>query len=104
VKILPREVMVEMAWVNGTASGSSEAAVMEVSAAFEPGPGIWLYRKGCISGQVWGLEGPRKEYVRRFLWSLQEESGEFRLGDHRELRERPPDVSFPVWVLGRIGS
>ena len=40
VKTLPREVMVEMASVSGTVSGSSEAAVMEVSAAFESGPGI----------------------------------------------------------------
>ena len=40
VKILPRETMVEMACVSGTASGSSEAGVIEVSAAFEPGPGI----------------------------------------------------------------
>ena len=37
VKILPREAM---ACVSGTASGSSEAGVMEVSAAFESGPGI----------------------------------------------------------------
>ena len=40
VKILLREAIVEIACVRGTASGSSEAAVMEVSAAFEPGPGI----------------------------------------------------------------
>ena len=40
VKILPREAMVEIAWVNGTASGSSDAAAMEVSAALEPGPVI----------------------------------------------------------------
>ena len=40
VKIFPREAMVEMACVNETASGSSGAGVMEVSAAFEPGPGI----------------------------------------------------------------
>ena len=42
VKILPREVIVEIACVNGTTSGSWEVGVMEVSAAFEPGPGIWL--------------------------------------------------------------
>ena len=48
--------------------------------------------------------GARKKHARRFLWSLQEESGEFRLGDHRELGECPPDVSFPVEVLGGIGS
>ena len=52
----------------------------------------------CVQGEV------RKRYARRFLWSLQEESGEFGLGDHRELRERPPDVPFPVWVFGRIGG
>ena len=40
VKTLPLEAMVEIAWVNGTASGSPVAVVMEVSAAFEPGPGI----------------------------------------------------------------
>ena len=40
VKTLPREAIVEMASVSGTASGSSEVVVMEVSAAFEPGPGI----------------------------------------------------------------
>ena len=40
VKILPREAIVEIAWVNGTASGSPEVVVMEVSAAFESGPGI----------------------------------------------------------------
>ena len=38
VKILPWEAMVEMACVSGTGSESSE--VMDVSAAFEPGPGI----------------------------------------------------------------
>ena len=42
VKSLPREATVEIAWVSGMASGISEAAAMEVSAAFEPGPGIWL--------------------------------------------------------------
>ena len=40
VKIFPRETIVEIACVSGTASGSSEATVMEVSAAFERGPGI----------------------------------------------------------------
>ena len=42
MKSLPREATVEIAWVSGTASGSSEVVVMEVSADFEPGPGIWL--------------------------------------------------------------
>lgn len=42
MKSLPREATVEIAWVSGTASGGSEVAVIEVSAAFEPGPGIWL--------------------------------------------------------------
>ena len=46
MKILPRDAMVEMASVSGTASGSGEAGVMEVSAPFEPGPGIWLHRNG----------------------------------------------------------
>jgi hypothetical protein len=40
VKTLPREAMVEMACVSGTASGRSEVAVMEVSAVLDPGPGI----------------------------------------------------------------
>ena len=40
VKILPRDTTVEIACVNGTASGSSEAVVIEVSAVFELGPGI----------------------------------------------------------------
>ena len=58
-----------------------------------------LYQNECVRvEEVW------KEHARRFLWSLQEESGEFRLGDYRELREHPPDVPFPVWVFGRIGS
>ena len=74
MKSLPREAMVEMAWVSGIASGSSEAAVMEVSAAFEPGPGIWLYGNGLYQDECEVL-GVRKKYARRFLWSLQEESG-----------------------------
>lgn len=40
VKIFPRETMVEIACVNETASGNSAAVAMEVSAGFEPGPGI----------------------------------------------------------------
>jgi len=45
--------MVEIACVNGTASGSSEAAVKEVSVPFEPGPGFTLggevpYQHGCV--------------------------------------------------------
>ena len=40
VKTLPREAIVEMACVSGIASGSSEMAVVEVSAFLEPGPGI----------------------------------------------------------------
>ena len=40
LKIFPREAITEMACVSGTASGSSEAGVTEVSAGFEPGPGI----------------------------------------------------------------
>jgi len=102
-KSLPREAIVEMAWVSGTASGGSEVAVMEVFAVFEPGPGIWLDRNGLYQGGC-EVRRVRKRYTRRFLRSLQEESGQFGLGDYRELRERPPDVSFPVEVLGRIGS
>jgi len=40
VKIFPREAIVEIACVSETASGSSGAGVIEVSAVFEPGPGI----------------------------------------------------------------
>ena len=40
VKTLPREAIVEIASVSEIASESSEVAVMEVSATFEPGPGI----------------------------------------------------------------
>ena len=40
VKIFPRETMVEIACVSGTASDNSVAVAMEVSAGFEPGPGI----------------------------------------------------------------
>lgn len=103
MKNLPREAMVEIAWVSGTASGSSEAVVMEVSAAFEPGPGIWLEGNGLRQDgyEAWRV---RKRYARRVFRSLQEESGEFGLGDDREPRERPPDVPFPVRVLGGIGS
>ena len=68
-----------------------------------------LVRGFDLTETVWDQDGcearrVRKGYVRGFLWSLQEESGEFGLGDYREFRERPPDVSFPVWVLGRIGG
>ena len=99
VKNLPREAKVEIACVNGTAS---EAAAIEVSAPFEPGPGFTLggevpYQYGCLG---FGRG------ARRFRWDLEEESKsrEFALGDHREHRECPPDVSFPMWVFGRIGS
>jgi len=49
----PRGAIVKIAWLNGTASGGSEAAVIEVSAPFEPGPGFTLggevpYQYGCV--------------------------------------------------------
>ena len=56
---------------------------------------------GFVSVQVCEVG---KRHARRVLWGLQEESREFGLSDHREHRERPPDVSFPIWVFGRIGS
>jgi len=62
VKTLPREAIVEIASVSETASGSSEAVVMEVSAAFEPGPGIWLDRKRlCIRTGVAMFGAVRRE-------------------------------------------
>ena len=82
VKTLPREAIVEIASVSETAPGSSEVVVMEVSAGFEPGPGIWLDRKGYVSGPGGRFGAVRKRYARRFLWSLQEESREFGLGDN----------------------
>ena len=40
VRTFPREGIVEIISVSGTASESLKAAVMEISAAFEPDPGI----------------------------------------------------------------
>ena len=40
VKVFPREAIVEIACVGGIPSVSSVAVVMEVSTAFESGPGI----------------------------------------------------------------
>ena len=70
MKILPREAIVEIASVSETASGSSEVVVMEVSAGFEPGPGIWLESKGYVSGPGWevwgGLEDIRTQVSLEF--------------------------------------
>ena len=69
VKILPREVIVEIACVNGTTSGSWEVGVMEVSAASEPGPGIWLRWTVLREGRCEVLQIQR-EYARGFLRGL----------------------------------
>jgi len=53
VNIFRREAVVEIAWVDGAVSGSSEAAVIEVSAAFKHGLEFTLSREvpcqhGCV--------------------------------------------------------
>ena len=53
MNIFRREAVVEIAWVDGAVSGSSEAAVIEVSAAFKHGLEFTLSREvpcqhGCV--------------------------------------------------------
>ena len=87
LKILPREAIVEMACVRGTASGSSEAVTREVSAAFDPGPGIWLDRNVYIRtgvgfeefgrGTHAGFSGVCKRKAESSGWVTTESLGNF---------------------------